>query len=215
MYSTIDISSTVTRVRELGTSISVLNTRKKTLNHYLTGTIADIEDTENAIQKNDEMQVLLSQSIQILYEGLSSKLGDIITEGIKCVFPDSPYTKFVIDFVPRRDSIEADLYLIDKDGEKYHPMDAVGGGVADLIAMVLRITYIKLSKSRDILIADEPLKFVDRSRIEDAAAFIQKVCKDLDFSLLLITHIPEMIQVADAVYKVLRKSGVSSVTRVH
>lgn len=215
MCSTTDLSRIVSRIRGISTSFDILHSKKKSLLASAQENSLAIERVEEAINKNNEMQVLLSQSVQILYEGLSSKLGDIITEGIRCVFPDSPYTKFVIDFVPRRDSIEADLYLIDKDGEKYHPMDAVGGGVADLIAMVLRITYIKLSKSRDILIADEPLKFVDRSRIEDAATFIHQVCKDLDFSLLLITHIPEMVQVADAVYKVLRRNGVSSVTRVH
>ena len=81
--------------------------------------------------------------------------------------------------------------------------------------MLLRIAYIKLSPYKDILIADEPLKFVDRSRIEEAARFISQVCKDLDFSLLIVTHIPELVKVSDAIYRVLRKNGVSSVTKLN
>jgi len=211
MTNTAELSS---RLSNLRTTTAILQSHKERLTSQISSCTEQVQNTELAIGKNDEAHALISKSIQLMYESLSSRLGDIITEGLVCVFPDSPYTKFVVDFVPRRDSIEADLYLIDKDGEKYDPLDAVGGGVADLIALMLRITYIKLSKNRNFLCADEPLRFLDRSRIEDASKFIKQVCKDLGFQLLLVTHIPELVHVADKIYKVSRKNGVSSVMEV-
>ena len=202
-------------LKGVGADIAKLDGQKAALSNELSKTVSSLAETEEEYHKNKEGHALISQSIQVMYESLSAQLGDIITEGIRCVFPDSPYIKFVIEFVPRRDNVEADLYLIDRNGEKYHPMDAVGGGVADLIAILLRITYIKLSRNDNLLVADEPLKFVDRSRVEDAAKFIHQVCKDLDFSLLLVTHIPELIKVADAIYKVVRKNEISSVQLIH
>lgn len=204
-----------TEIIKLRKSVELFSANKASLEQQVSKAALDIAAIESDIEKNTEGHSLISQSIQIMYESLSSRLGDIITEGIHCVFPDSPYSKFVVEFVPRRDTVEADLFLIDASGEKYHPVNAVGGGVADLIALLLRIAYIKLSPYKDILIADEPLKFVDRSRIEEAAKFISQVCKDLDFSLLIVTHIPELVKVSDAIYRVLRKNGVSSVTKLN
>ena len=202
------------QLHSVETSLELLADRSNSITRQIEATNKELITLGEVIAKNEEGHALISKGVQIVYASLSSRLGDIITEGIHCVFPDSPYTKFVIEFVPRRDSIEADLYLIDKDGEKYNPMTAVGGGVSDLIALLLRITYVKLSPYKDFILADEPLKFVDKSRIEDAANFIHKICNDIDFMLVTITHIPEFVKVSDAIYRVLRKNGVTSVTQL-
>ena len=203
-----------TAVSKLRKSVELFTANKASLEQQIANVSADIAAMEIDIEKNTEGHSLISQSIQIMYESLSSRLGDIITEGIHCVFPDSPYSKFVIEFVPRRDTVEADLFLIDASGEKYHPVNAVGGGVADLIALLLRIAYIKLSPYKDILIADEPLRFVDRTRIGDAAKFVSQVCKDLDFTLLMVTHIPELQTHSNTIYRVVRKNGISTVDKI-
>ncbi|RKZ97856.1 MAG: hypothetical protein DRQ46_03860 [Gammaproteobacteria bacterium] len=148
-----------------------------------------------------------------MYENLSSKLGDIITEGIAIVFPDAQL-KFVVNFVERRNNVEADILLEDSDGEQFSVLDDSGGGLADFIALLLRITYIILSEHNNILIADEPLKFIDRDRIPEASQFIRKVCEDFDFQLVFVSHIPEMVAESETVYKVTKSKGISTVKRV-
>lgn len=193
----------------IGERILVLNSDRKALIKTIGDTQVDIADILLKSKKNEEKQELITKSIQMMYESLSSKLGDIATECLLTVFPDSNYTKFVVEFVQRRDSIEADLYLIDEQGVKYHPLDAVGGGVADLLSLMLRISYIVISKYDNFLVADEPLKFVDRERLELASEFIKQVCEDLNFKMVMVTHIPELIYIADTVYRVTKMRKVS------
>ena len=64
------------------------------------------------------------------------------------------------------------------------------------------------------MIADEPLRFVDRTRIGDAAKFVSQVCKDLDFTLLMVTHIPELQTHSNTIYRVVRKNGISTVDKI-
>lgn len=187
--------------------LDMLRKQRRTMRKELTR--LEIEEC-----KNNEAHGLISSAMQLMYSNLSSKLGNIITEGLQCIFPDGGFSKFEVRFVPRRDTIEADLIIIADDGAEYHPVDAVGGGVADFIGLMLRITYIYLSKNRNVLFADEPLKFIDRSRIPDAAEFIKKICKDLDFKLVIVTHIPEYMEMADTIYKVQKRKGISVVSKL-
>jgi len=172
-----------------------------------------LDASKNDSLEIEKIQELFQTAIKMMYDNLSSKLGDIITEGIALVFPDAQ-CKFVIEFVERRNTIETDLFIEDNDGNRDDPIYSGGGGLADFISLLLRITYIILSEYENILIADEPLKFVDRDRIPEAAAFIQKVCEDFKFQLLMVSHIPQMIQCSDVVYNVEKRNGVSTTTKI-
>lgn len=165
------------------------------------------------LQEIEDVQRLFQSAVALMYSNLSAKLGDIITEGLTVIFPDSQY-KFIVEFVERRNNVEADIYLEDSAGNKYDPLDDVGGGIADFVCFLLRITYIILSKYDNFLAADEPLKFVDRTRIPEAAAFIKKVCEDFKFQLLMITHIPEWVAESEIVYKVTKTKGTSKIKRL-
>ncbi|RKZ96885.1 MAG: hypothetical protein DRQ46_06395, partial [Gammaproteobacteria bacterium] len=139
------------RIDELKAEQRVAKKRLGNLNKQLDKELKNIEEIE-AVQK------LFQSAVALMYENLSSKLGDIITEGIAIVFPDAQL-KFVVNFVERRNNVEADILLEDSDGEQFSVLDDSGGGLADFIALLLRITYIILSEHNNILIADEPLKF--------------------------------------------------------
>jgi len=171
---------------------------------------------KNRLQKKKEelaelekLQLLFQTAVKTLYSTLSTKLGDIVTEGLNIVFPETGYI-FKIEFVEKRNTVEANIYLEDRDGYTYHPVKDVGGGIADFVSLLLRIAYIMLSKYDNILIADEPGKFIDRERISDAACFLDKILKELDFQIVMITHIPEFTEKAGTVYKVTKKGKISS-----
>lgn len=172
-----------------------------------------VEMKQQELSELEVVQELFQKSVKLLYDTLATKLGDIVTEGLQIVFPDDGY-RFVIEFVERRSNIEADLYLVDKDGNKYHPSDSIGGGVVDFIGLLLRIMYILLSKYENVLIGDEPLKWIDRTTIEVGAEFVKSICTDFNFQMLVVSHIPEMILIADKVYNVSKTDGVSVVKAV-
>ena len=168
---------------------------------------------ENHIKEIVVVQEVFQSAIKLLYDNLSMHLGGIITEGLSMVFPDSNY-QFVIDFVERRGTVEADLWLEDDEGERYHPLDAVGGGISDFVSLLLRITYLILSDYENTLICDEPGKFISSDKREEAANFLKKICEDFDFQVLMVSHIPEMIQCANVVYTLKKQRGVSYATKI-
>lgn len=171
-------------------------------------------ETEHAILEDiKEVQQLFQSAVSLMYANLSTKLGDIITEGLTLVFPDSQY-KFVVEFVERRNNVEADIYLEDSGGNRYDPLNDVGGGIVDFVGLMLRITYIILSQYDNFLAADEPLKFIDKGRIPEAAAFIRKICEDFKFQLLMVSHIPELVEASEAVYKIEKKGGISKAVKI-
>lgn len=169
---------------------------------------------EGNISKYEAVQQVFQTATKLMYANLSSRLGDIISEGLAQVFPESGYT-FMIEFVERRNTIEADLFFMDADGERYDdPLDDVGGGVVDFSSILLRIAYILLSKYRNFIVADEPLKFVDIDRVPLAAEFIKRLCEDVGMKLLVVTHIPAIAQRASTLYEVKKRLGISSVTEI-
>ncbi|RLI65902.1 MAG: hypothetical protein DRO67_01995 [Candidatus Asgardarchaeum californiense] len=193
--------------------INELLAEKRIAEKALTNYKNQKEKQERVLKDIDSVQKLFQSAVSLMYENLSIRLGEIITEGLTIVFPDSQY-RFVIEFVERRGNVEADLYLEDSDGNKYHPLDAVGGGVSDIVCLLLRITYILLSQYDNFLAADEPLRFVDRKRIPDAAVFIKKVCEDFKLQLFVVSHIPELIEVSETVYTTEKRKGVSVTTKL-
>lgn len=158
-------------------------------------------------------QEVFQIAVKLMYNNLSTKLGKIITEGLTIVFPETKY-KFIIEFVDRRNSIEADMFLEDEHGNRFHPTDAVGGGISDFVSLLLRISFIIISTSENFLLADEPLKFVSRKKIPKAAAFIKQVCTDSKFQLVFMSHIQELIDIAEVEYNVTQRNGISSVEKV-
>lgn len=198
-------------VREIvDQKLTELKIRQNELDEYT----AQMEHYDECQYEADQLVQLFQDASKTLYSSASNKIADIVTEGLNIVFPDSPY-KFVIEFVERRNNIEADFFLVDNENEKYDPLKDVGGGVSDLIALLLRVTYIMLSTNDNILIADEPLKFIDRERIEDAAAFVRKLCEEFKFQMLVVSHIPEMIQASEAVYRVEKRARVSHLEKIN
>lgn len=173
----------------------------------------ELELSRGVLHEIELLQELFQISIKIMYTNLSQKLGDVITEGLAVVFPESTY-KFAIEFVERRGVIEADLFLEDTNNNRYHPLDAVGGGVVDFISLLLRIIFIVLSQYKNVLVADEPLKFIDRKTIGKASQFIKKVCEDFQFQLIMISHIPELINESIIKYEVYQRRGISYITKL-
>ena len=161
----------------------------------------------------DELRVIyevLQTAETLMFSNLSVRLGNVITEGLSLVFPEEDLS-FVVDFQERRNQTEADLYLMDSEGNKFDPIDEVGGGITDFVSWLLRIAYIKMSNNKDFMFADEPGRFISRDKIGLATQFVSKVCEDLNFEILVVTHIPEMVINAKTRYLVTKRNKVSKV----
>lgn len=201
------------RIKEAREIIDTKLAEMRVANRNIENLQLQLQIEKGKLHEIELLQELFQISIKLMYTNLSSKLGAVITEGLAIVFPEAQYT-FMVEFVERRGTIEADLFLQDRNNNKYHPLDAVGGGVSDFISILLRIVYIVLSRYKNVLLADEPLKFISRGKIGKATKFIRQVCEDFNFQLVVVSHIPELINECDARYEVQQRRGVSTIYKM-
>lgn len=139
------------------------------------------------------------------------RVSQLVTTALEGIFPD-PY-EFVIDFVDKRGTVEADVYLRRGD-KRYDVMEATGGGVVDTISLVLRVALWSLARPRrrNVLVLDEPLRFLSRDRQADASRMLARISRELGLQMIIVTHEEELIEQADTVFRV-QHNGERSLVR--
>jgi DNA repair exonuclease SbcCD ATPase subunit len=155
-------------------------------------------------------QALIQDTAKETQNQLRFHLQDLVNTALESVFPGA--YEFRLEFVPKRNSTEADIYLL-KDGERVDPMDSSGGGVVDIICFALRIVAWSIGKSDNTIILDEPFKWLSVNLRPLAGDLLRLLSKELNLQLIFVTHDPELVSVCDRVFEVAQdEDGVSYVT---
>ena len=160
----------------------------------------------------ENAQVLLQQVAKETQEQLKIHIEDIVQLALDAVFPDK-YV-FEIQFNIAYGKTTAELVFVDKlSGYNIDPMIASGGGVVDICALALRVACWTLSRGIDnVLIMDEPLKFLSRDLREKAGLMLKFLSQKIGLQIIMITHLPELIDMADQVFECTQdKEGVSHI----
>ena len=164
-----------------------------------------------------EVRALFQKSAQQTQQKLEFHISSLVSTALSAVFPD-PY-EFKVKFEQRRNKTECDLTFT-KNGEDYgSPMFASGGGPKDVAAFALRCAFWSLDKkSRNILILDEPFNFVNddpkektRELQQKCVEMFKRVVDTLEMQAIVVTTLPEFLGVADKIFDVSCKSGVSQI----
>jgi chromosome segregation ATPase len=163
----------------------------------------------------EEAQAFLQQIAQQTQNKIKIHIEDIVQLAIDTCFPDRYI--FLVEFEIKRGKTEAKLVFLDDDQE-VSPMDDSGGGVVDLAAFGLRIAAWTLSKTDNVIILDEPFRFIDETLQPDAARLLREVSKTVGLQFIIITHRNEIADEADRAYKIeLKREGkylVSEATQI-
>lgn len=171
------------------------------------------EKSEKKLKLVEEAQVFLQKVAQSTQEKLKFQIEDIVNLALESVFPDE--YEFKIEFDVSRGKTDAELIFLDKrTGQTIDPMEASGGGVVDLTAFALRVSAWALENGTDnLIILDEPFKFVSRDLQERAGEILKTLSEKMKLQIIMVTHIPEFIEVADKVFEVKKnEKGISRVT---
>ena len=141
---------------------------------------------------------------------LSFHISDITSLALEAVFPD-PYA-LQVEFIQRRNKTECDLYFV-RDGEKVDPLSASGGGAVDVAAFALRIASWSMTKprTRNVIILDEPLRFLSANLQERASSMIKELSDKLGIQFIVVTHEPILANYADRTFNVSIKNGISKI----
>lgn len=175
----------------------------------LSRTLDGIEDRERLLVEQEAAQEVIRKAAIETQTVLAQHIGNIVSQALAAVYPN-PY-RLECRFVARRNTSECDLILVDEKGNEYHPLDSVGGGVADVVSTALRIAYLLLSNKRRILVLDEPAKHLSAQYRPNFSAMLRMLTADLGITTIMVTHFPEMAEVADQIFTVTQTAGVSKV----
>jgi ABC-type sugar transport system ATPase subunit len=80
-------------------------------------------------------------------------------------------------------------------------------------AFALRIASWSMQKpkSRNVIILDEPLKYLSENYQEKGSAMIKEISQRLGIQFIIVTHEQTLASYADKVFEVSIKKGVSQV----
>lgn len=173
--------------------------------------------------ENEEHQLELIKKCQIFLQGIAEKVQNsaklqieqIVQATLDVCFPGQ--FKFDITFIPARGKTNVEISLIE-DGEKINPMLATGGSLIDIISFGLRMAVLSVrmqdkdSPVDNVLLMDEPFKFLDSHRQIVIAHLLKDMCQTLGIQIVIITHRQEIEDQADKLFLVTKDmDGVSKI----
>jgi chromosome segregation ATPase len=141
---------------------------------------------------------------------LQFHISDITSLAMEGIFPD-PY-KVQLEFVEKRGKTECDI-LFDRNGNQVKPLDAVGGGAVDVASFALRIASwsMAMRKTRNVILLDEPMRFLSSAYQENASEMIKEVSQKLGIQFVIVSHNQILTENADKVFEVSIKKGITKV----
>lgn len=176
----------------------------------LAASISEGERRKASLQEllivREQVQALVQEAGRETQEGLRFHMQDLVQSALDAVFPGK--YAFRVEFETKRSQTEVALFL-DKDGERIDPMDSAGGGVVDIVAFALRLVAWSLSRTDNVIVLDEPFKWVSAGLRPLCGELMRGLCVRLGVQVLMVTHDPEMVRVADRVFAVDQKDGKS------
>ena len=178
----------------------------------------DIESIENKLSDNKnnfnlliDAQAFLQDVAQKTQSKLKLQIEDIVNLALETCFRNE--YEFRIDFNVSRGKTEAELIFLSRlTGNKIDPMNASGGGVVDLTSFALRIACYTLQYNiNNVIVLDEPFRFISRDLQDKAGQILKSLSQKLGLQIIMVTHIPELVNVADKIFEVKKIDGISKV----
>lgn len=168
------------------------------------------ENISSEIINTEQAQAIIQIVAQKTQEELEYRLSEIVSLALAAVF-DDPY-KLKVDFVIRRGKTECDL-LFEKNGEIFDPLTSSGGGTVDIASMALRVAIWSLTqpKTRNVLILDEPFRFLSKEYQIKASIMLKELSKKLQLQIIMVSHSEFLIEGADKVFQVSIEKGISKI----
>lgn len=195
-----------------------------------------LEDNKKTTEKNSNVLKLeyaqLEQSKQLLMDTIkhareeaSSIFESLVTQSLQYVF-DNIDISFKIDIKDLKNRTDCDFYIIE-NGELMDPVDSNGGGIIDIISLILRIAlrqannYLSLSEDTDNhiqnngpLILDEPFKHLSAAHISRIGSFLRKISEELEIQIIIVTHNKELMTYGDKQFIVFKDDKFTTVEEV-
>lgn len=174
--------------------------------------IKQSQDKLNQLQRESEIlnqvNIFFSSQINLKILDTKHKIETLVNQGLGYIFKDD--IKIRIDSAFKNNKTVFSL-RVSKAGLNEGVSESFGGGVLAVVAVLLKVSAILLTKTERLLVMDEALTFVSKEYQEQLSQFLQQLCTKLDFTIIHITHQPKLALNADKIYQITGnpKQGVS------
>lgn len=172
-----------------------------------------LKDFNNRLHNLEKAQVFLQNIAQETQNQLKFRIEDIVNMALETCFPDE--YSFELNFNVSRGKTDCELVFLSKrTGREVDPMNASGGGVVDVACFALRTACYVLEQGIDnVIVLDEPMKFVSEDLRERVCEVIKNLSLKLGVQFIIVTHIPEFVNIADRVFQVKKNDDGRSVVK--
>jgi len=144
---------------------------------------------------------IIDRCIQVISANGIGKIEGIVSDGLRRVFDDPTLTLVVEKKAQARGNVYR--LLVSKDGgEPYDPMNSYGGGVVNVIGLLLRLILIKRFKLAKLIVLDEQFNNVSADYLPTVSALLKTLTDKHGYTILAVTHQPILADAADSIFQV-------------
>lgn len=162
----------------------------------------DLEERQNFYKQKYDKIVESSQfykkAIDLIYERSILELKDVINSALNYIFSDKNL-ELDIELTDKRG--KSMTFVVKDNGRRVNLRRGMGMGVKCVISCILHMYYLQCKNSK-YLFLDEAYSNISEEYIANFFDFISKLCSNLQFIVVLITHDKRFMPYADRVYRI-------------
>ncbi len=193
--------------------VDALQAEHRLLGQQLERETERLEGLKQDAEYIEKARALIQQAALQTQETLKIRLTAIVTTALRTVFIDKNL-EFSVRFESKRGRTEAVLEVGENDIFT-DPIEGHGGGVVDVVSFALRAAFWSISRTRSVLVLDEPFRFLSRDLQSSAAEMIRTLSDKLGLQIIMVSHILVLQEAANLVFEVTREGDVSSVEEIY
>ena len=197
-------------IQNLRSKLEQQKGQRQQIEKSLTTLRTTLTDDKRSLRRHEQAREIVREVGIATQNQISFHISDITSLALEAVFTN-PY-ELKVEFVQRRNKTECDLTFA-RDGMQIDPLTASGVGAVDVAAFALRIASWSMAhpKSRNVIILDEPFKFLSENYQDRASAMVKELSEKLGLQFIIVTHEPILASYADKVFEVSIHRGKSKV----
>ena len=152
-----------------------------------------IEAIRNEIERTTKEKALITKASEWAREQAKSRVDHLTTNALQHILEEDISCEAVIEEKRGRPHVD---FIIHSTSTHDHlpvqglPEDSSGGGVADVLGIVLQV----ILDQRGPFIIDEKTKQLSRDRIIRLSSFLREICEQMQVQMIMLSHETELIE---------------------
>jgi len=220
----LDIDEIKRFCNKLERELIALEIERDTLQTLLDKQESKVAELETLKNNNKNASIFIRQIAAETRTQALAIIEQLVTAAMRPIFGED-YSFFLeLKEVSTKESENTGLFTIFPCCEKLqdgklikHPLkDGNGGGLQEIVSMLLRIAFGQYSGYKGPYIYDESLAAVSKDFVfEKLLIFLDSYIKELDLQIIQITHSPELFsQISNINYQIFKENGMAKAKQV-